>query len=61
MKIQLDISDEREIHIKLTTVKFNELCAELFERAMNQIDEALRNSNLSDGDIDHVVCNEILL
>ena len=58
-KIQLDIdlNDYPDLHVKLTKIKFNELCEELYTRISKLIDDTLRMAKLRADDIDHVVNN----
>ena len=53
--IQLEISGDRELNVGITKEKFNELCSDLFDRAMSFIDYALSTAQLSVEDINHVV------
>ena len=53
--IQLEISGDRELNVGITKEKFNELCSDLFDRAMSFIDYALSTARLSVEDINHVV------
>ena len=56
-KIQLDIdlNDHSDLDVKLTKIKFNELCEELYSKTTKLIDEALNTKGLQASDIDYVV------
>ena len=58
-KIQLDIDLNTyfDLNIRLTKMKFNELCEELYTRTSSLIDDTLRMAKLRTDDIDHVVNN----
>ena len=51
----MDINDVYELNVRLTKEKFDELCSDLFERAMIFVDRALNMAQLSPEKIDHVV------
>ncbi|PAV59104.1 hypothetical protein WR25_10794 [Diploscapter pachys] len=55
VNIHLDINDDLEINVRLTKEKFNELCSDLFERAMTFVDRALNMAQLTPEKIDHVI------
>ncbi|PAV74933.1 hypothetical protein WR25_14159 [Diploscapter pachys] len=55
VNVHLDINDDLEINVRLTKEKFNELCSDLFERAMTFVDRALNTAQLSPEKIDHVI------
>ena len=51
----MEINNDLEINVLLTKEKLNELCSDLFERAMIFVDRALDMAKLSPEKIDHVV------
>ncbi|PAV60072.1 hypothetical protein WR25_19558 [Diploscapter pachys] len=55
VNIHLDINDDLEINVILAKEKFNELCSDLFERAMMFVDRALNMAKLSPEKIDYVI------
>ena len=58
-KIQLDIdlNAHLDLNVKLTKMKFNELCEELCTRTSRLIDDTLRMAGFGTDDIDHIVNN----
>ena len=53
--IQLDINDNLDLNVTLTKEKFNELCSDLFDKAMVYVDRALNMAKLSPNQLDYVV------
>ena len=53
--IQLEISDDIEINVVLSLEKFNELCNDLFDKAMVYVDRALNRAKLPPDQLDYVV------
>ena len=53
--IQLDINDDVAINIELSIEKFNDLCSDLFDRAMVYVDRALNMARISADQLDYVV------
>ena len=51
----MDISDEQEVNVELTKVKFNELCNELLNKSMELVDKGLNTARISSEQLDHVV------
>ena len=51
----MEINNDLEINVLLTKEKLNELCSDLFERAMIFVDRALNMAQLSPEKIDYVV------
>ena len=53
--LQIDINDELDLNVAMTSNKLNELCKELYDRALKQVDSVLYTAQLEESQIDHVV------
>ena len=53
--IQLDINDDLDLNVTLTKEKFNELCNDLFDKAMVYVDKALNTARISADQLNYVV------
>lgn len=53
--ITADANGPKHLDISLTRAKFEELCHDLLERCKTPVEQAIKDANLSKGDIDEVV------
>ena len=54
--IQLDINDDVAINVQLSIEKFNELCRDLFDKAMTLVDRAINDmARISSNQLNYVV------
>ncbi|PAV64864.1 hypothetical protein WR25_05452 [Diploscapter pachys] len=53
--IHIDINDELDLNVAMTSNKLNELCNELYNKAMHQVDNVLNTAQLKASQIDHVI------
>ena len=56
----MDINDEREVNVKLTKDKLNELCSELFHKSMELVDMGLNIAQISSEQLDYVVIRKFM-
>ena len=51
----MEINDEVNLKVTLTKFQLNQLCSDLFTRAIQQVDSALNTAQMTSNDIDYVV------
>ena len=57
IQFDIDLNDHLDLNVRLTKMKFNELCEELCTKTAKLVDDALRMAKLRTDEIDHVVSN----
>ncbi|PAV73996.1 hypothetical protein WR25_00483 [Diploscapter pachys] len=53
--VNLDINDNTSVNVKISRSKFNQLCKDLFDKAMRMVEKALRTAQISAEQIDNVI------
>ncbi|PAV73480.1 hypothetical protein WR25_26646 [Diploscapter pachys] len=53
--LNLDIDDDTIVNVKISQSNFNQLCDDLFDRAMRMVELALRTAQISAEQIDNVI------
>ena len=53
--LQLDINDDISVNVEISRSNFNQLCEDLFDKAMRMVEKALRTAQISAEQIDNVV------
>ena len=53
--VQLDINDDLDLNVTLTNEKFNELCGDLFDKAMTLVDRAINMARISPNQLNYAV------
>ena len=53
--MQLDINENTIVNMEISQSNFNQLCEDLFDKAMRMVEKALRNAQISAEQIDNVV------
>ena len=51
----MEINDEVDLEVPLTKSQLNQLCSDLFIRAIHQVDSVLNTAQMTSNDIDYVV------
>ena len=51
----MEINDEVSLKVPLTKSQLNQLCSDLFTKAIHQVDLALNTAQMTSNDIDYVV------
>ena len=51
----MEINDEVNLKVPLTKSQLNQLCSDLFTRAIQQVDSALNTAQMTSNDINYVV------
>ena len=51
----MEINDDVNLKVPLTKSQLNQLCSDLFTRAIQQVDSALNTAQMTSNDIDYVV------
>ena len=51
----MEINDEVSLKVPLTKSQLNQLCSDLFTRAIHQVDSALNTAQMTSNDINYVV------
>ena len=51
----MEINDEVNLKVPLTKSQLNQLCSDLFTKAIHQVDLALNTAQMTSNDIDYVV------
>ena len=53
--MQINVSDNISVNMKILRSNFNQLCEELFDKVMKMVEKALRTAQISAEQIDNVV------
>ena len=53
--MQLDINENTIVNMEISQSNFNQLCEDLFDKAMRMVEKALRTAQISAEQIDNVV------
>ncbi|PAV72997.1 hypothetical protein WR25_13422, partial [Diploscapter pachys] len=53
--VRLDINDDTNVNVEISRSNFNQLCQDLFDKAMEMVEKALRTAKISAEQIDNVI------